>query len=515
MRWLFAIALAAAVGCARSGPAGDATRPNGVADVPCELGNELVGGRPEPEASEPVPIPHKRAWEATFGGEAAARPHVAARLAGWPAVRVARDLPSEDAAFLRRLAGDTWRGLVAFTDREHALPVDHVRLDPRSLARRDARVGDYTNVTSVGLYLASIAAAHEIGLAGRDDALARLRGVLDTLDRLETHDGYFFNYYDTTSLERSSHFVSFVDSGWLVAGLMVVRQTFPELAARATALVDRIDFRLFYDERLGRMRHGYWTQTRAPSRYHYGMLYAESRLGSVIAIGTGRVPESHWFSMVRTFPASCRWQRQTPQRRRAKRVRGHQLYGGWYAWRDVRYVPSWGGSMFEALMPTLVLDERRLAPASLGANDDAHVAVQRRFATEALGLRVWGYSPSATLAPGGYAEAGVPDLGTIGYPPGVVTPHASALALAVDPVAATANLRALAALPGLYGDFGFYDAVDPRTDAVAPVYLTLDQAMIFLAVANRLCDGCVQRRFAADPIAARALPVLAAERFFE
>jgi hypothetical protein len=219
--------------------------------------------------------------------------------------------------------------------------------------------------------------------------------------------------------------------------------------------------------------------------------------------------------MVRTFPAACRWQRQSPQGRRAKRVRGHDLYGGWYAWQDVRYVPSWGGSMFEALMPMLVLDELRHAAASLGANDVAHVTVQRRFATETLGLPVWGFSPSATLVPGGYAEAGVPDLGTIGYAPGVVTPHASALALAVDPAAATANLRALASRKGLYGDFGFYDAVDPRTGAVAPVYLTLDQSMIFLAVANRLCDGCVQRRFAADPIAARALPVLGAERFLE
>jgi hypothetical protein len=139
----------------------------------------------------------------------------------------------------------------------------------------------------------------------------------------------------------------------------------------------------------------------------------------------------------------------------------------------------------------------------------------RRYAAETLGLPVWGWSSSATLDPGGYGEHGVPDLGTIGYPTGVVTPHASALALAVDSSAAVANLRALAARYPVYGDFGFYDAVDPTTGAVAPVYLTLDQAMIFLATANRLCDGCVQRRFAADPIAQRALPVLRPERFFD
>ena len=47
------------------------------------------------------------------------------------------------------------------------------------------------------------------------------------------------------------------------------------------------------------------------------------------------------------------------------------------------------------------------------------------------------------------------------------------------------------------------------------VYLTLDQAMIFLAVSNHLCGGCVQRHFAADPIAARAIPMLSAENFFD
>jgi hypothetical protein len=499
------LALAGLVACA--------ARPS-PRDEPCELGR-VVGGQAEPEAAERVPIPRKRAWEASHGGEVPARPFVAARTAGWPRVRVAGELPADDRALLERVARDTWRGLAAFTDREHALPVDHVRLSATSIARAHARVGDYTNVTSVGLYLASIAAAHEIGLLDRATALARAAGVLDTLDRLETWNGFFFNYYDTTTLERSSNFVSFVDSGWLTAGLMVLRQTFPELASRAATLIDRADYRLFWDPARGRMRHGYWTHTGKPSRFHYGVFYAESRLPSFIAIGKGDVPASHWFGMVRTFPAACTWQRQVPQGRRAKRIDGVDVFGGWYAWKDVRYVPSWGGSLFEALMPTLVLDEPALASASLGANDVAHATVQRRYAAETLGLPVWGWSSSATLDPGGYGEHGVPDLGTIGYPTGVVTPHASALALAVDAPAAVANLRALAARWPVYGDFGFYDAVDPATGAVAPVYLTLDQAMIFLATANRLCDGCVQRRFAADPIAQRALPVLGAERFFD
>jgi hypothetical protein len=71
---------------------------------------------------------------------------------------------------------------------------------------------------------------------------------------------------------------------------MVVRATFPELEPRCSGLIDRTDYRFFYDERLGRMAHGFWTQRGERSRYHYGVLYAESRLGSLIAIGSTTSP---------------------------------------------------------------------------------------------------------------------------------------------------------------------------------------------------------------------------------
>jgi hypothetical protein len=96
-----------------------------------------------------------------------------------------------------------------------------------------------------------------------------------------------------------------------------------------------------------------------------------------------------------------------------------------------------------------------------------------------------------------------------------VTPHAAALALAIDPGAAIADLRALATRFPSYADYGFYDAVDPRTGAVAPAYLALDQAMILVAAANWLTGGRIPERFAGDPITRRALPVIGVERFFE
>lgn len=480
------------------------------ADERCEF-NDMVGGQVEPGAQELVVPPKKKAWEATFGGEEAARPHVRARLVGWPERLLAPRPPREetDRQFMTRLARDTWRGLSAFIDRDHRLPVDNVRLGA------DPRVGDYTNITTVGLRMIAIVAARELTLVSDAEALAELRALFATLDRLEQHAGFFFNYYDTTSLERSSNFVSFVDSSWLTAGLVVVRATFPELHATATRLIGAQDYDFFYDPTRQLMSHGYYVHRASRSLFHYGVFYAESRLGSLIGIGKGDVPEEHWFRMVRTFPPACRWQASQPVGRRPKDVRGHAVFGGWYEWGGVRFVPSWGGSAFEALMPTLVLDEPRHAPENLGANDAAHASVQRRYTLETLGYPVWGMSPSATPSGVGYGEYGVRVLGSLGYPPGAVTPHASALALAVAPAEAVANLRRLAERYDMYGDFGLYDAVDPVSGEVARAYLALDQSMILIAAANYLKDGVVQRRFAADPIVAKVLPLLAAEKFFE
>ncbi|MGH7805383.1 MAG: DUF3131 domain-containing protein, partial [Candidatus Binatia bacterium] len=147
----------------------------------------------------------KRAWEKAAGGPEAARAAVRARLSGWPTrLLVDRaELPKTDREFLERLARDTWRGLAAFTDRENGLPLDNVVLSKKSLEPADVRIGDYTNITNVGLHLISIVAARELGIIAPGEAKDRLAKLFDTLDRMEKYEGFFFNYYDTVTLERT------------------------------------------------------------------------------------------------------------------------------------------------------------------------------------------------------------------------------------------------------------------------------------------------------------------------
>ena len=363
--------------------------------------------------------------------------------------------------------------------------------------------------------LITIVAARQLQFISPAEAVEKIRRVLDTLGQLETYNGFLFNFYDTTSLERTSSFVSFIDSSWLTAGLMVVRSAVPELADECGRLIAATDFSFFYDRATQQISHGYYVDPGVRSPYDYGMLYTEARLGSLIAIGKGDVPEAQWFEMVRTFPAECGGQLLTPRATRIKRVHGYEVAAGYYEWQGLRYVPSWGGSMFEALMPALLLDEQRYAPKSLGGNDAVHADIQRRYASAELAYPVWGVSPSATPGSNGYGEYGVKILGVRGYSAGVVTPHAAALALAVTPQAALADLRALAQRYPIYGEYGFYDAVDPLAGTVAYQYLALDQSMLFIALANYLDDHCIQKHFAADPIAQKVLPMIGEEDFFD
>jgi hypothetical protein len=465
-----------------------------------------------------VGAPKKLQWETDQGGFTASRFAIANRLVDRPdrLVTDGGSLPRNREEFLWRVARDTWAGIRGYTDRENGLAIDNVRVVGGIVPPLALKVGDYTNITNIGLQLIAIVGARQLGLSSDSDARLAASTILDTLATLETYNGYFFNYYDTTSLEPTSSFVSFVDTGWLVAGLIVTRQAFPELENAADDLLDPIDMQFFYDDTTGLMSHGYYVNLDALSQYEYGHFYTEARLGSIIAIGKGDAPASHWHAMTRASKPPC-VDGECPElhRLRYENTEGEETAVWHFRWRTYEYVPSWGGSMFEALMPRLVLDEERWAPRSLGPNGRAHALLQRLHATDNLGLPVWGMSPCIDPGSGRYREFGVKPLGSHGYDEGVVTPHAAALALAVAPDDAVEALMEMANRYPIYGPFGFYDAVDPATGKVAYDHLALDQLMLFISVANHLSGGVIPELFASDPWIKDALPLLAEERFFQ
>ena len=440
------------------------------------------------------------------------------RLRGFPkTVSVKKQFPKEDKAFLKEVALDTWRFFDEITDAEHGLPLDNIKLGDTVPLGEGVWIGDYTNITNVGVYLMAVVSAYDLGFITKEDAVTRIRKTLTTMEKLECHkSGFPYNYYDTTLLVPTSYFVSFVDSGWLYLGYYVAKNAFPEeLSEQVGRLLARANFKFFYDPVANQMYHGYYENLGVYTDYRYGVFYAEPRAATYMAIARGDIPEKLWFEgVVRTFPVNYQWQSQTPKNRTEKTVLGYKYTGGFYEWKDLQYVPSWGGSAFEALMPTVVLEEKKLAPDGLGRNDAVHAQGQKRYALEELGMPVWGMSPSADPS-GSYTEYGAKPFGIKGYKAGVVTPHASALALEFMPAEAVQNLRKLIELYDLYGEYGFYDAVSVPEGKVARKYYSLDQGMILIAINNYLHDGAIRKRFHADPEMKKGDNLLTAEKLFE
>jgi hypothetical protein len=471
-------------------------------------------GKPGPSIRDIVPH-RKQKTAASLSREEFAK-FLIARLYGFPKeVFVKKSFPKDDREFLLEIARDTWKYFDNITDKEYGLPLDRIQFGENATVSWGTRVGDYTNITDIGVYMMCVVSAMDLKFISGEEAVKRLSLTIDSVEKLEKYKGFPYNYYDITIFQRTSNFISFVDSGWLAAGLIVAGNAFPaQLGERCGKLLDAMDFSFFYDPVEGHMYHGFYTNIDYYSEYQYGAFYTEPRAASYIAIGKGDVPKEHWFRMLRTFPADWSWQTQPPQHRVEKTYLGYKTWDGYYEYEDMKFVPSWGGSMFEALMPTLVIDEKGLGPKGLGLNDERHAKIQVKYALEKLGYPVFGMSPSC-VPTGGYSEYGVKPLGIKGYKPGVVTPHATFLALEFAPAEAVKNLRTMLEKFNAYGEYGFYDAIDVATGKVAIEYLCLDQGMSFVALNNYLNDGAIRKRFHADPIARNAEELIKVEDFFE
>ncbi len=255
-----------------------------------------------------------------------------------------------------------------------------------------------------------------------------------------------------------------------------------ELAARAQDIAYGMDFRPLYDSEIRRFRIGHNASADRPDPHHYDLLATEARLASFFAIAKRDVPVEHWFHLGRSVV-------RTPA--------GLALV-------------SWGGSMFEYLMPPLFL---RSHPGTLLAESEESAAAAQRRHARSLGIP-WGISESgfASLDPGGnyrYQSFGVPGLGLRRglSRDRVIAPYASALALPLLPRAVTGNLRELARL-GLCGLCGFYEAADftperqanEGSQAFTPVrsWMAHHQGMLLAALGNALCGDAHVRRFHAD-----------------
>ncbi|MDM5198327.1 glucoamylase family protein [Fictibacillus enclensis] len=407
---------------------------------------------------------------------------------------------------LKAIANDTYSFFEEYTDSATGLTSDIVRLN-------DGKVEEakHTSPTNISVYMLSTISAEKMHMISRKEAVLRLKTTLHTLDRLKKWNGLFYNWYNTDGTLKTDwgQFISQVDNSWLTAGLITTGQAYKELYPQTSRLVKKMDYSTLYDPEVGQFRGGYDVVTGKLTDHHYGMFYTEPRLGSYIAIGKGDVPSDHWWKMYRTLPKEWDWQSQIPEGPTVQ-YDGVPVYEGHYEYKGIKYVPSWGGSMFEGLMPGLVLNEKKYSKNALGLNNARHVQLQLAFAKE-KGYPVWGFSPSAT--PDGYSEFAATPLGTSGYKDdGTVTAHASFLALDYAPDAVEKNIHELRKMRA-YGKHGFFDSLNVKSGEVAKAYLALDQGMIMVSIANHVKHDVIRNYFHSDPIARKPVDLLKREVF--
>ena len=265
------------------------------------------------------------------------------------------------------------------------------------------------------------------------------------------------------------------------------------LAERAADMARAMDFKLLYNEQRHLFSVGYNRTLGRLDSAHYDLLASEASLASFLAIARGDAPRRHWFQLGRQLT----------------RVAGSAA------------LVSWGGTMFEYLMPRLLL---RAYPGTL-LEESWRAAVDGQIEYGRQARVPWGISESGFGALDAaldyqYQSFGVPGLGLKrGLSRDlVVAPYATALAVMIRPHAAAANFRALAA-ENAEGVFGFHEAIDytrdraqgTRRPVVVRSYMAHHQGMTLAALANALFGDPLPRRFHREPIV-RAAELLLQER---
>lgn len=286
------------------------------------------------------------------------------------------------------------------------------------------------------------------------------------------------------------------------------RDELARLAAASRELAD-LDFRFLYDPSRRLFSIGFNATEHRLDAGYYDLLASEARLASYVLVARRQFEQDHWFALGRLLTSAD----------------------------GAPTLLSWSGSMFEYLMPMLVMPSwtGTLLDHSCRAAVHHQISYARRRGVP-WGISESGYNARDTQMSYQYRAFGVPGLGLrrgLGEDI-VIAPYASALALLVAPRAACTNLRRIAAEGGL-GTYGFIEAIDytpsRRVPAVGghatgadlaaadassggvPVrqFMAHHQGMSLLAFASVMLDAPMQRRFMADP-ALKSATLLLQER---
>lgn len=278
--------------------------------------------------------------------------------------------------------------------------------------------------------------------------------------------------------------------------LVTLEQATATMHGELSKLIDQMDFSFLYDDSRALFTIGFNVEHARKDPSFYDLLASEARLTSFLAVARGEVPQKHWFSLGRSLTSTA---------------------GG-------KALVSWSGTMFEYLMPFVVMHD--YPTTILGRSARAVVGAQIHYGTR-QGVP-WGISESAYSGVDfektyQYRAFGVPGLGLKrGLSEDlVVSPYSTFLALSFAPSvdAAASNLRALES-EGARGSFGFFEAVDYTRSRhiisegkhIVQSFFAHHQGMSLVSINNALNDRIMCERFHSQPLV-KSAELLLHERF--
>ncbi len=268
----------------------------------------------------------------------------------------------------------------------------------------------------------------------------------------------------------------------LKAGSIAARERMAEIERLAQLCLElaRMEFDFLFDKTRHLLVIGYNVDERRADTSYYDLLASEARLSNFVAIAQGQLPQESWFSLGRLLTSTS----------------GEPV------------LLSWSGSMFEYLMPLLVMPcyDNTLLDQTCKAAVARQIEYGRQRGVP-WGISESGYNTVDQHLNYQYRAFGVPGLGLKrGLADDlVIAPYASVLALMVAPEVACLNLQCLAS-EGYIGRFGFFEAIDytparqrrGQTATVVRSFMAHHQGMSLLALAYQILERPMQRRFESD-----------------
>ncbi len=391
-------------------------------------------------------------------------------------------LTKEDFEKLRSLAEKEYLFFKSTVNENSSyLPPDNIQFEPVE------KIANRTSPTNIGLYLASLISAVDLDIISKPECLKLLEKAFDSIEKLEHFQGHLYNWYDLSTLGViGDRFVSTVDSGNYIASLIVVSQALSEwdyhkeaidpLRIRIEKEIEAANFKSLFDPAENLFYVGIFPDNEKANLSHYDLYMSEARITSYLAIASGQIAPSHWYTMQRPILA----------------------FSGRVG------IGSWTGTCFEYFMPSIFLQmiENSLEDESLNF---AHFC-QKKYSvlTEygaLYGISESGYSRVDEEGNLQYKAFGVPYLSIHErvYDHKVFSPYSAFLMIQKSGKEIFEILEIFEKLGG-NGPMGFYESVDYHSNfiddyKVVRSYMAHHKGMSFLSLANALCDNKNVSRF--------------------